>query len=389
MLTPGIVYRLAGWRRSGAWGPGRMAVVEQRRGSARLRYSGADGALLDCVRRQQWALRVVAWCRGRRATLREGSCLARGAAACEYAVVWSDGPRALPAALAASLPLIGLVGASFATTIPAFVWVLVPGAAAAAYVLEGRRAAGTEHRAGAESGAAFRWLVARALSARQEHPAQADPVRGTIEEPACDSLPSEVPVLEQTGDFWRISYGGTTVLLRHSRGLVLLAHLVRCPGKHIHVRELDAITPSGGSPVARDSPTPAGDVLPVLGDAGEMLDQRARAEYRRRITELGAELDDAERCHDLGRTDAIRAEIDLIADELRTATAAHGRGRRASADIERLRLSITRRIRAAIEQITKHHPALGVHLAASVSTGYHCAYAAGAADSSTSAQTPR
>ena len=232
-------------------------------------------------------------------------------------------------------------------------------------------------RPGPESGTAFRWLLARALAARQVHPGRLTRP-GTIEAPPCGPLPSEIPVLEQTGEFWRISYGGTTALLRHSRGLVLLAHLVRCPGKHIHVRELDAITPSGGSAVAREAPTPEGDVLPVLGDAGEMLDQRARAEYRRRITELRAELDDAERCHDLGRTDVLRAEIDLIADELRTATAAHGRGRRASADIERLRLAITRRIRAAIEQITKHHPALGAHLAATVSTGYHCAYAAGA-----------
>jgi hypothetical protein len=387
-LTPGVVYRLAGWGRS--TGRGRLAVVEQGRGSARLRYSGADDDPLQCADRQRWALRVVARYGGRRRTLREGGCIARGAPACEYAVVWSDGPRALPAVLAGTVTLLGLVVASLSTSVPALAWLLIPAAVAAAYLLERKRTAGVEYLAGAESQAAFRWVMARALAARSELRTQPDPAHGAIDAPLSFNAPrSDVPALEQVGEIWRISYDGTTVLLRHSRGLVLLAHLVRCPGTNVHVRDLDAITPSGGSPVARDASAPQGDALPVPGDAGELLDERARAEYRRRIIDLRADLEDAERCHDLGRTDALRAEIDLIADELRTATAAHGRGRRASADIERLRLAITSRIRAAITQIAKHHPTLGEHLAATVSTGYHCAYMVGAAAGSPGEPAPR
>ena len=105
------------------------------------------------------------------------------------------------------------------------------------------------------------------------------------------------------------------------------------PGRDIHVRELDSITPSGGSAVARDAPAPDAGILPLPGDGGEVLDAQARAEYRRRVVELREELDDAEQRHDLGRAETLRAELDLLVDELRAAVGpgwsrAAGLGRR-------------------------------------------------------------
>src|SRR5262249_50268003 len=126
--------------------------------------------------------------------------------------------------------------------------------------------------------------------------------------------------------------------------------------------------------VARETPAPDAEMLPLPGDGGEMLDAQARAEYRRRVVELRAEIDDAERRRDLGHAETLHAELDLLLGELRTALGAHGRVRRASADVERRRVAITRRIRSAIAQIAKHHPSLGHHLACTVTTGYYCAY---------------
>src|SRR5262249_28097336 len=91
---------------------------------------------------------------------------------------------------------------------------------------------------------------------------------------------------QQEGDIWRIAYAGTTVTLRHSRGLALLVHLLRNAGQMIHVATLDAITPAGGAVVASKAPAPEGGVAPPLGDAGEILDDRARTEYRRRLADL-------------------------------------------------------------------------------------------------------
>ena len=90
--------------------------------------------------------------------------------------------------------------------------------------------------------------------------------------------------------------------------------------------------------------------------------------------ELREGLEEAEAGHDLGRSQTIRAELDALLDELRGAFGVGGRARRVSADVERLRVSITRRIRSSMGQLTKHHPPLGAHLDATVSTGYYCRY---------------
>jgi hypothetical protein len=105
-----------------------------------------------------------------------------------------------------------------------------------------------------------------------------------------------------------------------------------------------------------------------------VLDDRARADYRRRLAELRTELEDAERCNDPGRADAARAEMEQLGDELRAATGLGGRARRVSSDVERMRLAVTRRIRAAIEQLGKLHPALGEHLERSIRTGFSGCY---------------
>src|SRR5262249_35521195 len=175
---------------------------------------------------------------------------------------------------------------------------------------------------------------------------------------------------------WRIEYQGTAIMLRHSRGLTLLAHLVHCPGRAIHVRELDAMTPSGGAAVPRPE-APDSDLVAVPGDAGEVLDRQALSEYRSRVGELRAEIDDADACGDAARAEALRGELDMLASELRSAVGAGGRVRRVAPEVERLRVAITRRIRSTIVKIAEHHPKLGAHLQAHVSTGYTCAYEPG------------
>jgi hypothetical protein len=373
--APTTVYRFASWRRSGFEGSGRMVVVRDRPGSATVRYEGPrdeDRAL--CVQRQAWLLDVAARCGGTRPTLRERGCVAGGGTACEYTISWSARTRSGPA-LAGGL-LAAVVAMSVSPVRPT-TWLLVPAGIACGYAVERWRAQRGRRLAEAESSAALRWLVARALAARPLPAAQPAGAAGAPAEHSQIQAPRErrLPVLAQEGQFWRIEYEGSTVLLRHSRGLSLLAHLVRSPGVEVHVRELDAITPSVSATV---SELPPEGGLRIPADDGDLLDARARAEYRERVADLQSELEDAERCSDLGRAAKIRAEIDVLVEQLRTAVAIGGRGRRASPEAERLRVAITRRIRDTIGLIAKHHPALGAHLAAHVSTGYFCAYDPGA-----------
>jgi hypothetical protein len=182
-------------------------------------------------------------------------------------------------------------------------------------------------------------------------------------------------VLRLRDDIWELAYAGSVILLRDGRGLALLAHLVRRPGAQIHVRELERITRHCGDAGDGAERAPcAGRIANGLGDNGPMLDARAKREYRHRIAELDAEVAVAERRGDVGRLEALRSERDLVAHEIRAAIGLGGCDRPSGSDVERMRVAITHRIRAAIRQIASRHPALGKHLAASVRTGYCCAY---------------
>src|SRR5262245_10685169 len=312
---------------------------------------------MRCLRRQAWLLHIVAGAGGTRATLREDRCICSGEPACEYVVSWTARPRATPVAGAAALVALGLVAALPHVRRPSSAWALVPVAAVATYAVERRRCAPSARASSAESGAAFRWLLDQVVAARAETTARAEataPAEATARvaapsDPQAEPVPARhpgIPVMEQEGEFWRIEYQGTAVMLRHTRGLTLLAHLVRCPGRVIHVRELDAMTPSGGAALPRPE-APDGDLVALPGDAGEVLDRQALAEYRSRIGELRAEIDDADACGDAARAEALRAELDMLASELRSAGGAGGRGRRVAPEVERLRVAVARRPRAA------------------------------------------
>ncbi len=299
--------------------------------------------------------------------LREPACVTRGDAACEYVLTWTDPARFAAAGLAGLSMTIVLGVTQLAINAPTL-WLLVPAAMAAGYSVERWRVGRAHPRARAESAVAFRWLVADA------RPAAVSPTERTERDGAAAPRPAPGVQLERQSDGWRIEYDGQSVLLRHSRGLALLAHLIQSPGQDIHVSALDAITPSGGSAGSRSSPAAEPGSLAAPGDAGEVLDARARREYQRRLVELREQREDAEARRDLARADEMRAEIELLEDELRAAVGLGGRVRRAAADAERLRVAITQRIRSAIAQIAKHHPPLGAHLTAGVSTGYRCMY---------------
>jgi len=179
--------------------------------------------------------------------------------------------------------------------------------------------------------------------------------------------------LSRQGAVWTIAYRGQSYGLSHLRGLCDLQYLVLHPHVDVHIGELDvASLEAAAASTGREE---ALGVRSDLGDAGEMLDERARREYRTRLRELRAELDEAERCNDLGRAERLREELDAVEAQIRGAVGLGGRSRRAASGHERLRVAVSKRIRLAIDRIADVCPEIGEHLRKSVRTGTHCAYA--------------
>ena len=172
----------------------------------------------------------------------------------------------------------------------------------------------------------------------------------------------------QEGDTWIIAYDGASFRLRDSKGLRYIAHLVGHPGREFHVADLLAVVnPDAGD--GDEAIRPA-----TLTHAGELLDVRARAEYRRRVDELREELAQADEWRDIGRASQVRDEIEYLTQELAGAYGLGGRARRAVDGVERLRKAVTGRIRDSIARIQRESPALALHLTNALRLGTLCMY---------------
>jgi non-specific serine/threonine protein kinase len=153
-----------------------------------------------------------------------------------------------------------------------------------------------------------------------------------------------------------------------------LAHLLRHPGQEIVAVDL-AQSAEDGDQGTEMSPR-ASDPQPTLRSTTPALDAPAKAAYKRRLEALRAELLEAEANNDIGRAEHARGEMDMLVEQLRGALGLGGRDRPVGSDLERARSAVGKRIRAEIKRLRAAHPVLGRHLAATITTGYFCAYEA-------------
>jgi len=188
-----------------------------------------------------------------------------------------------------------------------------------------------------------------------------------------NSLVEIVCSFQREGAIWTISHRNRTFRIKDMKGLRYIAHLMEHRGQEFHV--LDLISAVEG--VIHSKANGTGDELRVtsdLGDAGEILDARSKGEYRRRRDELRAELDEAEGANDRGRAERVRAELEMIEDQLASAFGLGGRDRKAAAHSERARDRVRKSIHKSLTSICEHDPSLGKHLTTCIRTGYVCAY---------------
>jgi hypothetical protein len=151
-----------------------------------------------------------------------------------------------------------------------------------------------------------------------------------------------------------------------------LARLLASPGREFHV--LDLVAVEQGAWAETTPVMEAGVSRRDLGDAGEMLDARAKEAYRRRLTEIDEDLEEARALGDTSRVDQANAERDCLSRELSRAVGLGGRDRRVGSAAERARPSVTRAVRHAMGRIRAHHAPLGAHLDRAIRTGTYCAY---------------
>jgi hypothetical protein len=171
------------------------------------------------------------------------------------------------------------------------------------------------------------------------------------------------------GDVWCVSFRGGELRLRDGKGPRYLATLLASPGREVHVLELAAGAQATGVIATAPEDLTVGGTGGALEDAP---DARASREYRARLDELRAELEEAEELCDTGRAERLRAELDLLVSQLSQRFGSRARTR---GPAETARKAVTKVLRTQIDKLLETHPALGEHLRDSIRTGVFCSYA--------------
>jgi predicted ATPase/class 3 adenylate cyclase len=160
-------------------------------------------------------------------------------------------------------------------------------------------------------------------------------------------------VLRRRDKRWLVRYGGVTFELPDMKGLHHLARLLAQPGREVHVLDL------AGGPAE---------------DAGPVLDERAKREYRQRVRELQDEIEEAESWNDSERVARGQLELDSLTRQLAAAVGLGGRNRPSGSSAERARVSVRKAIAKAIAHIAEHDADLALLLSTTVKTGSYCSY---------------
>jgi hypothetical protein len=205
-----------------------------------------------------------------------------------------------------------------------------------------------------------------ATNAEPLPPPVAPLLRLAIGEPKTHTVPTTPETFRREGDSWAIAYEGNSFRLKDAKGFHYIAHLLRYPHREFHALELAGL--------AGKCPEMVSKICVIDGDAGPMLDCRAKREYRDRLAELEHELEEAQALNDMGLVDRLRHDIEFLTDELARSVGLSGRDRRAASSMEKARQNVSRAIKAAIEKIAEHSPSLGRHLAATIKSGVFCSY---------------
>jgi pimeloyl-ACP methyl ester carboxylesterase len=189
-------------------------------------------------------------------------------------------------------------------------------------------------------------------------------------EPAPPSGSGQGNVFRLDGEYWTVAFEGRVVTLRDSKGMHDLRALLAGPGRERHVLDLWSDPPGPGTGPAQAA---AGELRQAAGPQ-PVIDDVARNQYRRRLTELDQEIAEAADRGDPVAAAQARQERDQLVGQLTAAYGLGGRARRIHGEAERARKAVRRRISDALNRIANASPALGRHLRHSVHTGIYCSY---------------
>lgn len=185
------------------------------------------------------------------------------------------------------------------------------------------------------------------------------------------------------GENWAVNYEGKLIILKDSKGLNYIAHLLRNPKKVFNIMELVSavegkVADEVGKTYQRMSDEQLEEYglskLDDLGNAGDILDKKAIEEYESELKRLKREIRKATKNGDMEHLAKLQRDKELYEQLLHKGKGLGERVRKASDMAERARKTVSRTYNSCLKIIKREHPSLGLHLSRSIKIGKMCSY---------------
>lgn len=181
-------------------------------------------------------------------------------------------------------------------------------------------------------------------------------------------------LFQKQGELWHIRFGGNQTAPVVVKDLAGLSYIHALLGKQGHRIPAEKLKLSLAGLLLRAAGSEELDCL--SGPASDpILDSEGRTRFRRLVTELTAERDQAERNHDEAEKARIQTALDEVVAELSRNRTFTGFRNLTSTPADRARSSVTNAIKRAIEKLRKSDlRELADHFEETISTGFQVAY---------------
>ena len=156
------------------------------------------------------------------------------------------------------------------------------------------------------------------------------------------------------GGNWHLGFADELAVIPDSIGMQRLAMLLERPFADVPVADLvGGLEPSSNH---------------------DMIDAAALRAYRERISDLHADIDEADAHHDIVRAERMREELDALLEHIRQSASLGQRSRQFTSSQERARVAVRKSLSRVFDEVAVQSPRLGALLSDSVRTGIVCRF---------------
>jgi len=179
------------------------------------------------------------------------------------------------------------------------------------------------------------------------------------------------------GEYWSITFAGKNIKLKDCKGLQYIFHLISNPNKAIPSIMLCQIVQRGdfissNPSTLRYKDDNIHDIKAIIYD--DILDIKAINSYKKRLSEIEVEIDEACRNNDIEKVSQLEKEKKQIKEELSQSLDKRGRSRKFTNEEERARQAISKAINRSLDKIKENHKELSKHLSNSLRLGRYNSY---------------